>query len=200
MARWPAIAAVGEAIAGLLRDASRRQPPGPFETSQFLLVPPRELLKSPPTDGASIYLYRTEASGLGRGRAPRVGPDGRRFRPSLFLDLHYLLSVWGESAARQHMLLGWCMRVLDDATTLPSGVLNHYLGGDTFGPTEAVEVYLEPLSLQDLANIWDPFNPTQQLSVGYVARGVALDSEEALSDGRPVVERELVYGTVVSSR
>src|SRR5262245_41858945 len=109
MAVSNAIALVGEAVVGLLHDASRMPPDLGFGNCQFAVQSIRELQKSPPDDGAALYLYRLEVSGLGRNRTPRLRPDGRRMRPSLYLDLHYALSVWADTAARQQRLLGWCM-------------------------------------------------------------------------------------------
>ena len=46
----------------------------------------------------SIYLYRVLLSTARRDRGPRLGPDGRRYRPSIPLDLHYLVTAWAADA------------------------------------------------------------------------------------------------------
>jgi hypothetical protein len=108
-----------------------------------------------------------------------------------------MLTAWARSAARQQRLLGWAMRALEDVPVLPSGVLNHYgPEPDTFLPHESVELICDPASLQDLVNIWEPFQSSQQLSVTYVARMVALDSSLELTEAAAVQTRVFQHAVV----
>jgi uncharacterized protein DUF4255 len=186
LATYHAIAATGQAILALLSDACPRDE---FPDARFDLYQTSSFQK-PMDEGVSLYLYQVSLSASRRNVLPGRTPDGRRLRPALPVDLHYLLSAWSKSAARQQRLLGWCMRTIDDTTILPSGLLNH--AGperDVFGPTETVELICEPHSLQDLVNIQDPLKPNVPLSVGYVARMVALESTVELVEGPPVQTR-----------
>lgn len=179
MATFHAIAATGEAILGLLKAAR----PSDFENAQFLLYQPNDFQNPPPTlEGITLYLYRVEVNTTRRNLPPRIGPYGRRYRASLPIDLHYLLIPWAKTAQRQQWLLGWGMRVLEDTAILPATLLNHHSSeANTFRPNEAVELVSEPLSLQEIVNIWDAFKPNLQLSVAYVARMVMIDSQVELT-------------------
>lgn len=193
MATWGAIAGVGQTLLGLVADAC---PKPEFSNAAFQLYQGEDF-KTPLEEGVSLYLYRVEINGTHRNLVQRTTVDGRRFLPSLPLDLHYLLTPWAKDAAKQQRLLGWCMRALEDTPILPSGLLNHFCPDpETFRSSETVELVAEPLSLQDLTNIWDTFKPTVQLSAGYVVRMVVIDSDRDLSDGAPVQTRAFQFASV----
>src|SRR5262249_21918507 len=103
---------------------------------------------------------------------------------------------------RQQLLLGWCMRELEDVPILPTGLLNHYgsapIGSPVFGPTETVELVSDPISLQDLFNIWDPLKPNVHLSAAYVARMIAIDSLVEMEDRRAVQAHAFGFGEMVA--
>jgi uncharacterized protein DUF4255 len=105
-----------------------------------------------------------------------------------------LCSAWGKAVSRQHALLGWCMRTLEDANVLPASVLNNPGPfDDTFRPNEGVELVCEPLSLADLNNLWEVLRPDIPVSVGYVVRAVPLESTLPLAEYDPVQTRELRF-------
>ena len=83
-------------------------------------------LINPMDEGISLYLYRVAVNGARRNMPPVTGPDGRRYRPPIALDLHYLLSAWARSPAKQQRLLGWAIRTFEDVPILPTGLLNNY--------------------------------------------------------------------------
>jgi len=144
MATYQAIAAIGEAILGLL-EAARPKPE--FANAQFALYQSTNF-QNPMEEGISLYLYRVATNTTRRNLPPHIGPDGRRYRPPLPLDLHYLLTPWARTAAKQQRLLGWSMRALEDTPILPAGLLNHYgTEPETFFPHETVELVCEPLLL-----------------------------------------------------
>jgi hypothetical protein len=193
MATYHAIAATGEAIVGLLEAAC---PKTEFPNARFTLYRSTDF-QNPLDEGISLYLYRVAVNSTRRNLPPRLAPDGKRYRPSLPVDLHYLLTPWARTAARQQRLLGWSMRVLEDTAILPTGLLNHYVPEtEIFLPNETVELVFDPLSLQEIVNIWDVFKQNLQLSVAYVARMIAIDSEIELSatDGQLVQNRTYDFG------
>jgi hypothetical protein len=192
MATHLAIATTSEAIVELLRAAYN---PAEFDgvNAAFELYQPNDF-KEPMKTGVSLFLYRVEINGTLRNRAPRLAADGR-YRPSLPVDLHYLLTPWAETASFQQLLLGWSMRVLEDTPILPSGVLNARWP-DTFEPGETVELVAYQLSLADMLSLWDVLKPNQQPSVAYVARMVLLDSPLRLTEHAPVQTRVFGYGKV----
>jgi hypothetical protein len=186
MATYQAVAVTGQAILGLLANAC---PKPEFAGALFELYQPGNFLL-PMEEGISLYLYRITVNVNCRNLPPRLGPHGQRTRPPLPLDLYYMLTPWAKSAAKQQRLLGWAMRTLEDTPILPSGFLNHYgPETETFRPDETVELICEPISLQDMINIWDVFKPHQQLSVTYVARMIAIESPDELTEAELVQTR-----------
>jgi hypothetical protein len=196
VAKYHAIAAIGQAVLGYLEEGCPRDV---FPAARFVLFEASDF-QDPAAhikEGIALYLYRVAVNTALRNRPPRpaVPPDGRRFRPSLPLDLHYLVTTWADTPAKQQVLLGWCMRALEDLAILPIGLLNRYSPApETFGPSETVEFVAEPLSVQEMYNIWDPMKPNVHLSAAYAARMVVIDSDLPLpSDGPPAQTREFAY-------
>jgi hypothetical protein len=146
-------------------------------------------------EGLSLYAYRVAVNASRRNLPPSIGPDGRRYRAPLPLDLHFLLSPWAKTAVRQLRIIGWAMRELQNVPILPAGLLNHYgPEHDTFRPSEAVELFCESPTLQDMSYILEPIKSAQPLSVTYVARMVLIESAVPIDVGEPVQTREFVYG------
>src|SRR5262245_16354268 len=193
MARYHAIAAASNAILKLLENAAATSE---WSGAGFDLYQADDLQK--PLDNAkpkvSVYLYRVLLSSVRRDRGPRLGPDGLHYRPSIPVDLHYLVTAWSSDAKTAHELLGWAIRVLDDTPVIPTGLLNSYRSGlQVFESDETVELVFEPLSLTDLYDIWQVAQQHQAPSASYIARMVRLDSEVALEDGALVQSRQFAY-------
>lgn len=194
MATYPAIAATSEAVLGLLQSAAIG---GEFEGVEFAHYQAGDLA-SPMTEGVSLYLYRVTVSG-NRNLPPQRGPDGRRYRPPIPLDLHFLVTAWAETAIRQQRMLGFAIRTLEDTPILPAGVLNqHSPEPNVFRPEETVELVYESVSVQDFGYIWDVAQTKEQPSATYVARMVEIESLVSVDDAGPVQTRVLEYAQAES--
>jgi hypothetical protein len=191
MAKSQAIAAIGQAILGLLADAC---PKPEFASARFELYQVGDF-QSQLDEGITLYLYRVAVNGSRRNMAPVVTPKGKRFRPPIPLDLHYMMSAWAKTAVKQQRLLGWAIRTLADKPIFEASVLNHY-GPETdiFKVNETVELILDQLTLQDLNNLWGATKVTPQLSVNYVARMVPIESTLEIDDAPLVQGRDLGAG------
>lgn len=195
MATFQAIAATGQAMLGLLADSC---PKPEFANSQFELYQLSNF-RAPMEEGISLYLYRVAVNGARRNLPPSLGSDGRRYRPPVPLDLHYVLSAWARSAVKQQRLLAWTIRMFEDVPILPTGLLNHYgPEPEIFKPGETVELLLESLTLQDLNNLWSTTRSSPPLSVGYVARNVGIESSLPLAEFAEVQTREYVTGDALT--
>jgi hypothetical protein len=174
----------------LLKDA---RPPG-FEESRFELYQAKDLIAHM-DEGVSLYLYRVAPNITRRHLPSRIDSQGHKLRPPLPLDLFYMLTPWARTAEKQHLILAWAMRALEDTPTLPSGLLNHAGGGeDAFYPDETVDLVYEPTTLGDLYDIWQPSLPHMQVSVTYVARMVPIDSTIDLTEYPAAQTREFGMG------
>lgn len=193
MAQHQAIATIGQAVVRLLKNSR----PAGYEQSRFELYQVGNFT-NPMDEGISLYLYRIGLNAARRNLPVRIGLDGLRYRAPLPVDLYYLMTAWAKSAERQHRLLGWAMRALEDVPLLSAGLLND-IGPEPeiFFPNETVEMVFDPLSLQDMYNIWSTMKVSPQPSASYVARAVALDSLVVKTEADPVQTRSMDYGQIV---
>lgn len=170
---------------GLLSDACANSE---FTGARFVQYQPKDF-ESPVDEGVTLYLYRVSVNGSRRNLPPTVRPDGKRYRPPLPLDLHYMLTAWAKTAPRQQRLLAWAVRTLQDVPVLPASFLSVYAPeADVFRPGEAVELIFDSLSLQDMNNLWGTAKIAPPLSVAYLARMIAIESDVELADAGPPVQ------------
>jgi hypothetical protein len=196
MATWRAISALGRSLLGLIED---HYPTAELTgaTVEFKLVHPASF-ESPQKNGFSVCLYRVGINPTLRTLPPRRDPSGRRYRPSLPLDLQFLITPWAEDAERQMRLLGWTMRFFEDLPVLPAAVLNSYaVEPATFRPEEAVELVYDPLALADYLAVWDKLKPNMQTSLTYAVRMLTIDSEVKLQGAAPAQTRDFAYSDLV---
>ncbi|MBU8896464.1 DUF4255 domain-containing protein [Corallococcus sp. M34] len=192
MATYAAIASVGQAILALLEQSC---PKPEFEGAKFELYQAGDF-KTPMDEGISLFLYRVAPSTVRRNLSGREDALGRRARRPLPLDLCYLLTPWAKSAAKQHRLLAWSMRTLEDTPTLTAGFLNHHgrPEPDTFLPDETVTLVQDTLSIQDMLNVWEVGKPNIQVSATYIARMVLIESAISDTQGPPAQTRAFGLG------
>jgi len=192
MATHRAFAATSAALLGLIGE---RYPRADFGSSLELQLYQAKDFESPMNEGFSIFLYRVTVNGNVRNLGQRRAADGTRFKPSLPLDLHLLLTPWAQDAERQLRMLGWAMRFVEDLGILGAGQLNHYIAEtDTFRPDETVELIADPLALADYLNLWDKWKHKMPTSMTFVARVLMLDSDIAIEDGALVQTRRFAAG------
>ena len=192
MAGQYAIAAVGKAILAVLAAAV---PKPEFAGAAFELYQSRNI-QSPMEEGVALYLYRVNPSG---SRTPQARfRNGKKFLPSITIDLHYLLIAWARDAFKQQRLLGWAMRTIEDTRVLPASVLNqHGPETNTFDDTETLDVLLETVSIADLGNIWDTAKPQMQPCATYIVRMVTIDSAVVMTEPELAQTRVFDMATAV---
>jgi hypothetical protein len=197
MADYRAVLAVSEAMRGMLRSSYRREDFDDTEL-EFEIYTSRDFTTRNIENGVTLFLYRIYINAANRIPPGRIGVDGRRRRPQLPLELHYLVTIWARQHTLQHSLAAWTMRTLEDNALLQPGVLNAG-GRGIFRPEEAVEVCLAEMRTEDLFRIWEVLGPNPyHLSIPYLARVVPVESIERLpeAEGPPVQERVFRSGVV----
>lgn len=195
MASRQAIGSVGQAILGVLADAC---PKPEFAGARFELFQPINF-QNPIEEGISLFLYRVTVNTTRRSIPPRTESTGTRFKGPLPIDLNYMLTPWARTADRQHRLLAWAMRVLQDNPVLGSGVLNHYgTDSNVFRTDEAVELLVDQIPLLDMGAIWEVSKHNEQPSVIYVVRGLNIDSDQAIDEPVSVSTRRIDYAKVMA--
>ena len=192
MANVSAIHSVGSSLITYLRNAY----PEPLRTDHacdFRLMSSGEMA-DPGDMGTSVtlYLYRITVDEHLRGEPMAYKPQDQAL--PLSVDLHYLLSVWAESALAEQTIIAWVMSQLDQHSVLDKATLSS--DGGWFDEDQVQIVPLE-LSNEDLMRIWDALAPNYRLSVSYKARVVRIDPVP-IPGGEPVVARRLDFGDDVS--
>lgn len=127
-----------------------------------------------PAHALTIFLYRIDLNKVMRAGWSAVGSqDGQVHLP---LDLHYLLTAWGDNAEFEHRILGRAMQCLE-ATPILTGPLLHASG--EWATNEAIQLVLEEISTEAVMRTFDSLPHDYKLSVPYIARVVRLDGRES---------------------
>lgn len=193
MARYEAIRAVGESVLSVMRDACpftdlQLATDAKFEFAFFNTL----VAESPPPEGFYFCLWRVGIGGSPRRLPPRRDRTGQVFKPSLPLDLYFLLLPVASSADKQALMLGWALRFMNELPALSGETINRYTKGEptVFDATESVELIADPLGTADYLALWDRVKTGFQAGMTYVARMVLIDSEQPEVQGRLVTERD----------
>lgn len=193
MARFSAISCVCKALLRSLEDHCPRelfagQTPAfkIYQAESFTTAPPE-----PVSEGFTLLPWRIVPNAQMRSQSPRTDPNGDKFRPSLPMDMHMVATPWAIDPERQLALLGWMTRHFEDRPIFDANLLNasSAFSDKVFLGRESVELVCDPLSIADLLGLWDKFKPRLPASMTYVARGILLDSEVAMSSGAVVKTR-----------
>ena len=121
----------------------------------------------------TLYIYRVTFNEFLRNSVvPKL--SGKSTTP-LSLDLHFMISVWTDSAVAEHTICAWVMQQLHQHPILDVSSLTPDGGWE---PGDVVQIVPSELSTEDLMRIWDAFSPDYRLSVSYTARSIRIDPEE----------------------
>ena len=192
MARSNAIRALGESVLEMMREACplaelQLDTQTKFELASFNTLTDTT---SPP-EGFYLCLWRVGIGGMPRNLPPRRNRAGMLFKPSLPLDLYYLMLPVAKTADKQTSMLGWSLGFMHDLPALTGETINRYTKGApaVFEPEESVELIADPLSTADYLALWDRVKTGFQAGMTYVARMVLIDSVQPELSGGLVTER-----------
>lgn len=136
----------------------------------------------------SVYLYRVLENPYMKNGPGVEGSGGRLRRRPLMLDLFYLVTPLLKLTRDRQIVLGKVMQIFHDHATVEGADLFGSLGAD-----DALRVILNPLSLEEVARVWQALETTYRLSVCYTVRVAMVDSRtEAFQ--QPVIERTNGFG------
>lgn len=137
----------------------------------------------------SLYLYR-----IIMNEHVRNAPASNQRRDAavpLSVDLHFMLSVWSDSASAEHSICAWAMSQLHQHPIMDISSLTEEGGWAT---DDVVHIIPAELSNEDLMRIWDAIAPYYRLSVSYIARVIRIDTDAA-ETGLPVVATRYEYSS-----
>ena len=126
---------------------------------------------------ASLYLYHLEISPHRRSQAPLPDParDDEFHRPPLPLQLRYLFTPVDDEEATNQLLLGRVLQHFHDHPCFAT--LSGTPIGDSLGGASAeLRVRHDPLSLEQLSQIWNAFSFPYRVALGLLVEVVAVDS------------------------
>lgn len=182
MANYRAAYSVGTSIASFLKQNYPPELKNDF-TCDFQLVSSADIAGEEANaldKMVSVFLHRiTRNEQL---RSPQRQAQHPEEQPTLFLDLHYLLTYWGKSAEAEQSILAWVMQWLETNPVLDSSILSSVAEWED---GETVQLIPTNLSLEDILRIWDALGPKYRVSISYIARCVRVDRAVLLAG--PVV-------------
>ncbi|HEV3166191.1 MAG TPA: DUF4255 domain-containing protein [Isosphaeraceae bacterium] len=156
--------------------------------------PPDKARGNLTTNQINLFLYQVLPNAAWRNQdyPTRVKP-GEVGSPPLALNLYYMLTVFGndnEDDVEAHRLLGRAMNVLHDHPLLGRQEIRDALPESNLADQiERIRFTLQPLSEQDIFQLWSGFQANYRLSVSYEATVVLIDSTQPLRAAQPVLGR-----------
>jgi hypothetical protein len=188
MANIFSINSVGSSIMQFLRNTYPQELRDAYPCD-FRIVSSGEMAESTEEFNTSLtlYLYRIIINEHVRN-APAANRHGSNQVP-LSVDLHFMLSVWADSAAAEHTLCAWVMSQLHQHPIMDVSSLTEEGGWST---DDVVHIIPAELSNEDLMRIWDAIAPFYRLSLSYIARVVRIDGENT-ETGLPVAATRYQY-------
>jgi hypothetical protein len=180
VAGFGGVAAVGKSIEAVLNAGFAAVEPIDGTPTRSRLVRTDDLDPPAPTitrPGLSVLLYRVDFNKTLRASWAAAGSaDGSSHLP---LDLHYLLTAWGDNPEDEHRIIGRSMQILESLGGFSGPLLQP--GGD-WSVTDSVQLYLEDMPTEDLMRTFDSLQCEFRLSIPYIARVVVI-SEPGVQGG-----------------
>lgn len=202
MSNHLAIATVTATIRDLIFSAVSVDVPG----ADVTMVRPDGAGSGVPTMGVNVFLYQvTPSAALRTDDLPTRSQSGALLqRPRIGLDLHYLMTFYGqETQLVPQRLLGSAARALNSKPVLTRPQVDHAVavrpflaGSNLASDVELVKFTQLPLTLEELSKLWSIFFQTEYvLSVAYQSTVVVLESEDSFMTPLPVRLRKLYLET-----
>ncbi|MEK6374865.1 MAG: DUF4255 domain-containing protein [Acidobacteriota bacterium] len=154
---------------------------------------------NPATNLVNLFLYETTINAAWRNRdMPRQVKPGETGQPPLALNLHYLLTAYGEdddaAGPKSHRLLGRAMGFIHDNPILRPEDIRTAVAGeenlhDLYDQVEPVRITLMQLTPDEMSKVWAEISAKYRLSVVYEASVVLIESRRPSRTPLPVLRR-----------
>ncbi|MEV7065700.1 Pvc16 family protein [Streptomyces collinus] len=191
-----ALAHVTQALALLIED---NLPP---DIDIAVKVEPRKPPADPPAEPTiTVFLYQVTPNTSQRNNdLPARASDGTLVRrPAAALDLHYLISAYGEEAELVgQRLIGSVVRTLHETPVLPRDIIElagrrpHLGGSDLADAVQRVRFTPTVMDVDETSKLWGMLHQTPYtLSVVYQAVLVLIDGRETPVPAKPVERPEV---------
>lgn len=186
-----AIAHVTQALALLLASNV-----GPEFDEAVKVEPHKPPTEAPDYPTLNVFLYQvTPNTSMRNNDVPTRASDGTLVkRPAAALDLHYLISAYGdETTLVGQRLIGSVVRTLHEIPVLPkdvieeTGQLPHLAGSDLAEAAQRVRLTPTVMDIDETSKLWGMLYQTPySLSVVYQATLILIDGREKPVPAKPV--------------
>ena len=197
-----AIATVTATLLRLLQDAlnaAATEEPGAVSGAKVTSVCPDGPAAGTPKSGINIYLYQAVPNTTWRNAdLPTRRSDGSLAdRPQIALDLHYLLSFYGdEKTLEPQRMLGVAVRLLNSRPILARKAIRDTVADPLYGYLTASDLVEQPelvrltpigMTLEEMSRLWSIFfQQPYKLSLVYMASVVVIESTDTVRQALPV--------------
>ena len=176
--------------------------------AQVTTVRPDSLGSGKMTRGVNLYLYRlTPNSNFRNVDVPTRRSDGSvAEKPTLVVDLHFLISTFGDEAKLEsQLLMGAVVARMHEAPILSSSMIEEALqangdiveGSDLSDQKPKPRMILEAMTDEELSRIWGVlYQVPYQLTVAYRVGPVFLESDIDVEPREPVQDVKFDYQDV----
>jgi hypothetical protein len=203
MANHLAIATVTATLQQLLDRTVSADVPGASAT----MISPDGPAAGAPDPGVNIFLYQVTPNAAWRNEdlPTRTSSGAPAGRPRTALDLHFLLTCYGDDADFEpQRVLASAIRVLHARPILTRAQIEGAMtafpllaSSDLAADVERVKLTQLPLNLEELSKLWSVFfQTTYRLSVAYRGTAVLLEADDPGADALPVLRRNLYVETL----
>jgi hypothetical protein len=177
VANFTGIAAVGSSIVRYLKMGFKEIQPIPNRNTSVLLIRTedmnRERSNTITIPALTLLLYKIGCNSNMRASWASVGHrDGESHLP---LDLHFLLTAWGDNPEHEHLILGRAMQCIENMPIFSGPLLDPVTDWTAH---ESVQISMDDLSTEDIMRTFDSLPVDFKLSVPYVAKIVVIDGRE----------------------
>jgi len=198
MSNYLSIATVTAALRWTLQSAINKN----FSGADVRTARPDETGGKLPSPGVNIYLYQVSLNPTMRNAdlPGRLSQGQLIKRPNVPLDLHYLMTFYGDDEyLMPQRLLGNVVSAPHSRPVLTRQMIKNMMADPTFNylassnlpdAIETVKFTQVNLSLEELSKIWSVFFQTHySLSLAYTGTAVLIESEDTPQKALPVRER-----------
>ncbi len=163
------------------------------------------------TAGVNIFLYYASMNPALRNLGlPSAGAGGGRLsNPPLAINLHYLVTAYGNHAFDTEILLAWAMKVFHDTPVVardtieqaladllsvhPPPVENQLIAASTLASqVEHIRITPETLTTEEIYRLWTAFQTHYRPTTSYQVSVVVIQDTQGYASNLPVRKRSVV--------
>jgi len=168
---------------------------GAVPSNNVSLQPPDKARNGGSGDQLNLFLYQTLLSPAWRNaEMPRSVKSGEMGPPPLALNLHYLITAYGENEAKSHEVLGKAMRILHDHMVISSDDIKNATqtelpSSDLHQQIERIRITPLQMSLEETSKLWSGFQTNYRLSAAYEVSVILIESTRPINSALPVLRQ-----------